>query len=87
MTPHTRAKAGHDAAVKNTRAIRNPLVLVSQWRIALAECGAALEWMAEEESLDGHHLALVGYSMGSFNRRDGRRDERSREGARARRRR
>lgn len=47
-------------------AIRNPLVLVSQWRIALAECGAALEWMAEEESLDGHHLALVGYSMGSF---------------------
>ena len=47
-------------------AIRNPLVLVSQWRIALAECGAALEWKAEEESLDGHHLALVGYSMGSF---------------------
>jgi uncharacterized protein len=47
-------------------AIRNPLVLVSQWRIALAECGAALEWMAEEETLDGHHLALVGYSMGSF---------------------
>ena len=47
-------------------AIRNPLVLVSQWRIALAECGAALEWMAEEESLDGHRLALVGYSMGSF---------------------
>lgn len=47
-------------------AVRNPLVLVSQWRIALAECGAALEWMAEEEELDGHHLALVGYSMGSF---------------------
>ena len=41
-------------------------MLVSQWRIALAECGAALEWMAEEEALDGHHLALVGYSMGSF---------------------
>jgi len=50
----------------NADAIRNPLVLVSQWRIALAECGAALEWMAEEEELDGHHLALVGYSMGSF---------------------
>ena len=50
----------------NTDAIRNPLVLVSQWRMALAECGAALEWMAEEEELDGHHLALVGYSMGSF---------------------
>lgn len=47
-------------------ALRNPLVLVSQWRIALAECGAALEWMAEEEELDGHRLALVGYSMGSF---------------------
>jgi hypothetical protein len=47
-------------------AIRNPLVLVSQWRIALAECGAALEWMAEEEQLDGHRLALAGYSMGSF---------------------
>jgi len=47
-------------------AIRNPLVLVSQWRIALAECGAALEWMAEELELDGHRLALAGYSMGSF---------------------
>jgi fermentation-respiration switch protein FrsA (DUF1100 family) len=50
----------------NADAIRNPLVLVTQWRMALAECGAALEWMAEEEGLDGHHLALVGYSMGSF---------------------
>jgi uncharacterized protein len=47
-------------------AVRNPLVLVSQWRIALAECGAALEWMAEEETLDGNRLALAGYSMGSF---------------------
>jgi len=47
-------------------AVRNPLVLVSQWRIALAECGAALEWMAEEEQLGGHCLALAGYSMGSF---------------------
>ena len=47
-------------------ALRNPLVLVSQWRIALAECGAALEWMAEEEEIDGHRLALAGYSMGSF---------------------
>jgi uncharacterized protein len=47
-------------------ALRNPLVLVSQWRIALAECGAALEWMAEESALDGHRLALAGYSMGSY---------------------
>ena len=47
-------------------AVRNPLVLVSQWRAALAECGAALEWMAEQQELDGHRLALVGYSMGSF---------------------
>lgn len=47
-------------------AVRNPLVLVSQWRAALAECGAALEWMAEHEEVDGHRLALVGYSMGSF---------------------
>jgi dienelactone hydrolase len=47
-------------------AVRNPLVLVSQWRAALAECGAALEWMAEHEALDGHRLAIAGYSMGSF---------------------
>ena len=47
-------------------AVRNPLVLVSQWRAALAECGAALEWMAEHDEVDGHRLALVGYSMGSF---------------------
>ena len=47
-------------------AIRNPLVLVSQWRLALAECGAALEWMSEQEELDGSRLAIAGYSMGSF---------------------
>ena len=47
-------------------AARNPLVLVSQWRSALAECGAALEWMAEHDELDGHRLAVVGYSLGSF---------------------
>jgi dienelactone hydrolase len=47
-------------------AVRNPLVLVSQWRAALAECGAALEWMAEQQELDAHRLAIVGYSMGSF---------------------
>ncbi|NUR20617.1 MAG: alpha/beta fold hydrolase [Gemmatimonadaceae bacterium] len=47
-------------------AVRNPLVLVSQWRAALAECGAALEWMAEHDEVDGHRLAVVGYSMGSF---------------------
>jgi fermentation-respiration switch protein FrsA (DUF1100 family) len=47
-------------------AIRNPLVLVSQWRMALAECGAALEWMSEQQELDGHRLAIAGYSMGSF---------------------
>ena len=47
-------------------AVRNPLVLISQWRAALAECGAALEWMAEQPELDGRHLAIVGYSMGSF---------------------
>ena len=47
-------------------AIRNPLVLVSQWRMALAECGAALEWMSEQEELDGRRLAIAGYSMGSF---------------------
>lgn len=47
-------------------AVRNPLVLVSQWRAALAECGYALEWMAEQNELDGNRLAIAGYSMGSF---------------------
>ncbi|HEX2778408.1 MAG TPA: alpha/beta fold hydrolase, partial [Gemmatimonadaceae bacterium] len=47
-------------------AVRNPLVLLSQWRAALAECAAALEWMAEHEEVDGHRLAIVGYSMGAF---------------------
>ena len=47
-------------------AVRNPLVLISQWRTALAECGAALEWMSEQQELDGNRLAIVGYSMGSF---------------------
>jgi hypothetical protein len=50
----------------DAQAARNPMQLAQQWRAAIAECRAALDWMAAHEGLDGSRLALVGYSMGAF---------------------
>lgn len=47
-------------------AMQNPITIISTWRGALAECGAALDDLAGRRGIDPSRLAIVGYSMGSF---------------------
>lgn len=44
----------------------NPLGLLRHWQMALAEARAAIAWLANHESLDPLHLAVAGYSLGSY---------------------
>ncbi len=44
----------------------NPLQLVRQWRLALAETTAAVRLLGEVPGVDRGRLALVGYSMGAY---------------------
>ena len=44
----------------------NPLLLVRQWRLALAETTAAVRLLGEVGGVDRGRLALVGYSMGAY---------------------
>jgi dienelactone hydrolase len=46
--------------------LNNPLGLVRRWNAALAECRAALRYLADRPDIDGERLALVGYSLGSY---------------------
>lgn len=46
--------------------LRNPLALARQWRMALAECAAALALLGSYPEIDGARLAVVGYSLGAF---------------------
>ena len=43
----------------------NPLALAGHWRLALAECAAALDCLADHEHYDASRLAIVGYSLGA----------------------
>jgi dienelactone hydrolase len=46
--------------------LRNPLALVQKWRLALAEVGDAIHYLAEHRAIDPRRLALVGYSLGAY---------------------
>jgi dienelactone hydrolase len=46
--------------------LRNPLVLARQYRAALAECRAALDFLGGRAEVDAARLAVVGYSLGAF---------------------
>ena len=48
------------------QSLLNPLALVRHWRLALAECAAALDCLADHERYDASRLAIVGYSLGAF---------------------
>ena len=47
-------------------ALLNPLALARHWRLALAECAAALDCLADHERYDASRLGLVGYSLGAY---------------------
>jgi hypothetical protein len=48
------------------QAMRNPIALVSAWRLAQDEARLALGYLGARAEVDAARLALVGYSMGSF---------------------
>jgi predicted esterase len=57
---------GDGDAPLQREALRNPLALVVRWRLALAECAAALDCLADHERYDSSRLGLVGYSLGAY---------------------
>ena len=48
------------------QSLLNPMALVRHWRLALAECAAALDCVAGHERYDASRLAIVGYSLGAY---------------------
>jgi putative ABC transport system permease protein len=46
--------------------MRNPIALVSAWRLAQDEARLALGYLGARAEVDAARLAIVGYSMGSF---------------------
>ncbi len=48
------------------QSLLNPLALARHWRLALAECAAALDCLGDHERSDASRLAIVGYSLGAF---------------------
>ncbi|HEY0970106.1 MAG TPA: alpha/beta fold hydrolase [Gemmatimonadales bacterium] len=48
------------------QALRNPLHLLRQWRLALAETSEALRALGGVTGVDRGRLALVGFSMGAY---------------------
>jgi fermentation-respiration switch protein FrsA (DUF1100 family) len=58
---HGERRGGMDA-----QAMRNPIALVSTWRLAQDETRLALGYLGARAEVDARRLALVGYSMGSF---------------------
>ena len=53
-----------DAMLSEART--NPLGLVKHWQTALAEARAAIGWLADHDSIDPNHIAIAGYSLGSY---------------------
>jgi dienelactone hydrolase len=57
---------GERDAPLQRQSLLNPLALVRHWRLALAECAAALDCLADHGRYDPSRLAIVGYSLGAF---------------------
>lgn len=45
---------------------RNPLAVLSLWRLALREAALAVRYLGAREEVDGDRMAVAGYSLGSF---------------------
>jgi dienelactone hydrolase len=54
-----RSTAGERSAIQ-------PLELMRNWKLALAECTIALRYLAARPEIDRDRLGIVGYSLGSF---------------------
>jgi uncharacterized protein len=57
---------GERSAPLESMSTRNPLELIRRWRLGLAECASAIQWLGAQPELDASRLAIVGYSLGSF---------------------
>ena len=57
---------GERDAPLQRQSLLNPLALVHHWRLALAECAAGLDCLAQHECSDPARLAIVGYSLGAY---------------------
>ena len=57
---------GERDAPLQRQSLLNPLALVRHWRLALAECAAGLDCLAQHERYDPARLAIVGYSLGAY---------------------
>jgi dienelactone hydrolase len=43
-----------------------PFAIIGQWRLAVSDAVAALDYLAAHRGIDGSRLAIVGYSLGAF---------------------
>jgi fermentation-respiration switch protein FrsA (DUF1100 family) len=46
--------------------LQSPLTLVNKWRRATREADAGIDYLGRRDDVDGHRLAIVGYSLGAF---------------------
>ena len=51
--------------IRNLSPVR-PFAIVAQWKLAVTDCIAALDFLSENIGIDGSRIALVGYSLGAF---------------------
>ena len=57
---------GERSGMGRGRTAMQPLELMRNWKLALAECTIGLRYLAARPEIDRERLAIVGYSLGSF---------------------
>jgi predicted esterase len=57
---------GERSAGGRGRSSIQPLELMRNWKLALAECAIGLRYLAARREIDRERLGIVGYSLGSF---------------------
>jgi len=43
-----------------------PFAIISNWKLAVTDAIAALDYLAEHRGIDGSRLVIIGYSLGAF---------------------
>ena len=56
----------HGERIAAGRRSMQPLEMMRNWKLALAECGIGLRYLAARSEIDRERLSIVGYSLGSF---------------------